>query len=298
MPHVHHSAFESIAVSAVLILLALIYVRGWILARRVCIRKFRPKTIAGWRAAGFLIGLFVVWISVVSPLAGLDHELLTAHMIQHLLLMTVAAPLIVLGSPLRTLLRGLPQRLAQGTLIPMLRSPRIMAWRKALTNPIVCWLGATATLVGWHIPALFVIALHSGVWHGVEHASFLATGILFWMPVVRPWPSAAKWPEWSILLYLFFATLPCDILSGFLVFCDRVVYPVYLSSSQPSGLSPLQDQQCAAALMWTVVTVVYLIAGTVVTARLLAPGRSRQSWIPDSGAQSAAPQAVQRVEAV
>ena len=72
-----------------------------------------------------------------------------------------------------------------------------------------------------------------------------------------------------MLLYLFLATLPCDILSGFLVFCDRVVYQVYFFSSQPFGLSALEDQECAGALMWTCVTVIYLIAGAIVTARLL-----------------------------
>ena len=124
---------------------------------------------------------------------------------------------------------------------------------------------------GWHIPAVFALGLQSEMWHGIEQASFLATGLLFWWPVVQPLPNRLKWPESSILLYLFLATLPCDILSGFLVFCDRVVYPVYLSSPHSFGLSALEDQQCAGALMWTCVTVVYLIAGTIFAARLLSP---------------------------
>jgi len=105
----------------------------------------------------------------------------------------------------------------------------------------------------------------------VEHASFLVTGLLFWWPVIHPWPSVSRWPELSIILYLFLATLPCDILSGFLVFCDRVVYSVYFSASQPFGLSALADQQCAGALMWTCVTVVYLVTGAILTTRLLSP---------------------------
>jgi cytochrome c oxidase assembly factor CtaG len=116
--------------------------------------------------------------------------------------------------------------------------------------------------------------MRSQIWHKAEQASFLATGLLFWLPVVRPLQYSLKWPESSILLYLFLATLPCDILSGFLVFCDRVVYPVFLSSPRSFGLSALEDQQCAAALMWTCVTVVYVIAGSVFTARLLSPHRS------------------------
>ena len=119
-----------------------------------------------------------------------------------------------------------------------------------------------------------MLGMQSGMWHGIEQASFLISGLLFWWPVVQPWPTVSNWPEWSILLYLFLATLPCDILSGFLVFCDRVVYPVYFSSPHPFGFSALEDQQCAGALMWTCVTVVYLVAGTIVAARLLSPQNS------------------------
>jgi cytochrome c oxidase assembly factor CtaG len=138
------------------------------------------------------------------------------------------------------------------------------------------------------------------MWHGIEQTLFLATGVLFWWPVVQPLPTNLKWPESSILLYLFLATLPCDILSGFLVFCDRVVYPVYLFSSQPFGLSALEDQQCAGALMWTCVTLVYVIAGALVTARLLSPRSWQGRAIRQSGAQAIAlPKSdVQTMEAV
>src|SRR5215510_16176017 len=112
--------------------------------------------------------------------------------------------------------------------------------------------------------------MQSAGWHFVEQSSFLASGLLFWWPVVQPWPSSSI-ADLSMILYLFFATLPCDILSAFLVFCDRVVYPVYLSSSHLFGFSALGDQQCAAALMWTCVTVIYLVAGADLTMRLLSP---------------------------
>src|SRR5262249_61029174 len=97
-------------------------------------------------------------------------------------------------------------------------------------------------------------------------APVLLAGLLFGRPVGPPGPSRPE-PRWSTVLYLFLATLPCDILSGFLVFSDRVAYSVYLSTS--SGLTALDDQQCAGAVMWTCVTVVYLVAGTIVSIRLL-----------------------------
>src|SRR6202034_542228 len=155
-----------------------------------------------------------------------------------------------------------------------LRSKPIQQCASVVTPPALCWFAAAGTLVVWHIPSAFMLGLRSQMWHGAEQASFLATGLLFWSPVVRPWQNRAKWPESSILLYLFLATLPCDILSGFLVFCDRVVYPVFLSSPRSFGLSTLEDQQFAGALMWTCVTIVYLIAGALFTIRLLSPHRS------------------------
>ena len=263
-PHSHNAAFESVLVSAALVCLALVYTRGW-----VRILRLGMETIEGWRATSFFIGLFLIWVAVASPLAALDHEFLTAHMIQHLLLMTLAPLLIWLGAPIKSLAHGVPHRVVQTLLIPLVRWPMIKGLVTFLARPAVCWLGAAGTLIAWHIPAVFVLGLQSGTWHGMEQALFLGTGLLFWWPVVRPWPSARTSPRWSMLVYLFLATLPCDILSGFLVFCDRVVYSVYLSTPNPFGISALEDQQCAGALMWTCVTIAYLLAAAILTTRLL-----------------------------
>src|SRR6266436_219127 len=293
MPHAHHAAVEFSWISAGLILAALIYLRGLLRIRRLDL-----DGVQAWHAVGFILGLFLIWLATASPLSSLDHESLTAHMVQHLLLMTFAAPLILLGKPVKTLIYGMPHRLVQVAGRSFQSRGLHQVW-SALTHPVICWLGAASTLAAWHIPAVFVLGLRSQPWHGIEQASFLATGLLFWWPVVQPWPTVSKWPESSMLLYLFLATLPCDILSGFLVFCDRVVYPVFLSSPRSFGLSALEDQQCAGALMWTCVTVVYFIAGGVCTARLLSPYRSGERSIlqfePDRSAVLTDPH---RMEAV
>ena len=257
-----------------ILLLWLLYLRGWLRLRSACVNAIPSR-----RAASFLAGLFLIWVAVGSPLGAFDEELLTAHMIQHLLLMTVAPPLILLGAPLMPLLHGLPRKFVQSGLAPLFRWPPMRRIWRVLSEPAICWLAAAAALTGWHIPAGFTLALQSEAWHALEHASFLGSGLLFWWPVVQPWPSAPTWPRWSILIYLFLATLPCDILSAFLVFCDRVVYAVYLSSPNPLGISALEDQQCAGALMWTCVTIVYLLAATILAIRLLS-ARSIQGTRP------------------
>ena len=287
MPSTHHTAIgfslpSSTIILGALVLVSFIYVRGWPQVLRVS-----ASAIAGWRRASFLMGMSLVWTALASPLAAYDHDLLTVHMIQHLLLMTFAPALILLGEPLLSLWNGLP-RFGRNVLGPMFQRPFVRRSARILSQPALCWTVSALTLLGWHVPGLFTLGMHSELWHVVEQASFLGAGFLFWWPVVRPWPSASAWPQWSTLLYLFLATLPCDLLSGFLVFSDRVAYPVYFSTPRHFGFSVLEDQQCAAALMWTCVTLVYLVPAAIISTRLLAPqtfnGHDLTRPEPDGGA--------------
>jgi cytochrome c oxidase assembly factor CtaG len=278
-------AFESWSHSDALtiaMVLAGLYLRGWLHLRWASV-----NVIPSWRAGSFFLGLFLIWVALGSPLAAFDEELLTVHMVQHLLLMTVAPPLILLGAPLMPFLQGLPRTFVQSVLGPLFQWSPIRWAGRVLSHPAVCWLAAAAALVVWHIPAAFTLGLRSEAWHMLEHGSFLVSGFLFWWPVVQPWPAVPSSPRWSILLYLFFATLPCDILSGFLAFCDRVVYPAYLSTPRHFGISALEDQQCAAALMWTCVTIAYLIAAAILTTRLLATRSSRTDDLVQSNCSAA-----------
>jgi putative membrane protein len=283
MSHAHNPTVESLWISVALSLAAVVYLHRWLRAVWLV-----PKRVKGWRVCSFFVGLLLIWAALGSPLSLLDHDLLTAHMVQHLLLMTLAPPLILLGAPLNLLPQRPVQAFAEPTARPLYWTPTRQLVGMLL-HPAVGWLAAAGTLVVWHIPGVFVLGLRSEMWHGIEQASFLVAGLLFWWPVVEPSRDALRWPDWSILLYLFLATLPCDVLSGFLVFCDRVVYPVYSSSSRQFGLTALEDQQCAGALMWTCVTIVYLIAGTFFAARLLSP-----RWSSDLQSQSQAIAVAQR----
>ena len=250
----------------VLLLAAFLYLRGWIHLRST-------NAISIGRVAAFIGGLLCIWIAAQSRLATLDEQSLTVHMVQHLLLMTAAPPFLLLGSPVLPLLHGLPKFAMRGALGPLLRFPPVQRIGHLLANPVFCWFAAAAILIGWHVPSAFALGLASEPWHRVEHASFLAAGLIFWWPVIPSWPSVSQ-PRWSTVLYLFLATLPCDALSAFLAFCDRVVYPAYQAAPRRFALSPLQDQQCAGALMWVAVTFAYLIPAVIITMRLLSDGRS------------------------
>ena len=204
-----------------------------------------------WRVWACAAALAVIWITAASPLAHLDHHLLTAHMLMHLLIMTTAAPLILFGV-----------------------RPALVRWRPRIAS---CWLAGTLTVLLWHVPAVFELALESHFWHQLELASFLVAGIMFWWPIIQFHPSSS----WLMPVYLFLATLPCDALSAFLVFCGHVVYRPYLSGHDHGmfGLSPLEDQALAGSLMWVTVTFAYLIPALVLSARLLASERTAASEV-------------------
>lgn len=256
-----------------LCLTMLVYARGWFRVHTL----FR-SLIPIWRLAAFLAGVASIWIAIGSPLAAFDDASLSVHMVQHLLLMSIAPPLLLLGAPTLPLLHGFPQSIARNVVAPFLRSSSVKIFGRFLTNPAICWLAGALALIGWHLPAVFELALRWDWLHKLEHASFLAAGLLFWWPVVQPWPSTARWPRWFIPPYLFAATLPCDVLSALLAFGDRVVYSSYISGPRLFHMTALQDQECAAALMWVCVTLIYLVPVAIVTLQILSP---QKAHLPD-----------------
>ena len=247
-------------------LTGLFYLRGWFSLRRSSHDLFAPL-----RLAAFLAGLFSLWIAIGSPLAAFDEASLTVQMIQHILLMLVIPPFVLLGEPSLPLLHGLPQRFVRTTLGPLLRWAPMQSPGKFLTHPLVCWILAAVAVIGWHAPSAFELALRSEAWHEVEHACFLTTSLLFWWLVVQPFPSEVRWPRWSMPLYLFLGTLPGGALGAFLAFSDRVLYPSYNEAPSLFGITPLQDQVFAGALMWVFGLFVCMVPVIFITLKLLSP---------------------------
>lgn len=253
-----------LAITSALVVVAWVYLRGW-----YALRSAFPNLIAGRRLAAFLSGLVLVWLAVGSPFATFDHQLLTIHMLKHLVLMTVAAPLILAGAPMFTLVCGLPKLFIKSH--PPLGSLLARWLKRRLRHPVSGWLPGVAAVIGWHLPRAFQLGMRSSGMHILEDLSFLVAGLLFWWPVVQSPPKTTKPPRWSMVLYLFLATLPCDVLSAFLVFCNRLVYPFYLSGPHRFNVLPITDQECAGALMWVWVTFAYLIPAVRITLHLLSP---------------------------
>jgi cytochrome c oxidase assembly factor CtaG len=221
----------------------------------------------------FLSGEIALFVATASPLHELAEISLTAHMIQHVLLMMIIPPLILLGAPHLVLLFGLPNAMLHSVLRPFLGWQRLKKLFLVLLHPANCWIAFVATTLAWHTPVMFELALRSEFWHAVEHTCFLATAFLFWWPVVQPWPSRARWPRWAMIPYLFLADFQNTALSAFLIFCDRVVYPTYATAPRIFGMSALEDQAAAGAIMWVPGSFAFLIPMLWITMRVATPNR-------------------------
>ena len=223
---------------------ATLYVRGWqTLARRM------PERFGAGRLITVMAGLATVIVALSSPLDALAHQLLLAHMIQHLLLMAVAPPLLWMGAPVAPMLLGLPRPLRRRVAIALASRP-LRRLTHLLADARVSWAAFVIAFWVWHIPALYDRSLGSDSWHHVQHACFFATALLFWRPVILPWPARSSWSRWAMIPYLALAELQNSTLAAILTFADRVIYPAYETLPRQWNITALEDQSIAGVIMW------------------------------------------------
>ncbi len=243
------------AIAVAIALTAALYLRGF-----SSLRRLHPERLPTWRRTAFLAGLGTFWIAVASPIDAFADLFLQAHMAQHVLLMLVAPPLVWLGAPANPILHGLPRRVLAHGLGPFLGWPALGRVGRFLTHPVTAWLLFSATLWAWHAPRAYQLALRDPFWHDVEHLSFFGAALLFWYPVVQPWPGHAVWPRAAMLPYLALAGVQMTAFSAVFAFSSHVYYPAYLEVPRLFATSALTDQRAAGAVMWVPGSIVLLVA--------------------------------------
>ncbi len=245
------------------VLAAALYLRGWIALRRTRREQFTVE-----RLASFLGGLALLWVVVGSPMDGFADALLTAHMIEHLLLMSAIPMLLLYGLPVVPLLRGLPRPVLKWVVGPLVRVTALRRVAEWMVMPAVAWLAMNVAYLAWHVPAAYNYALENETVHGIEHLCFLFTSLLFWWYIMRPWPAKARPDDWGMLVYLALGDVVMTLLSAFLAFCERPVYSYYVQHPNPFGISVLDDQVLGAVVMWVIGSFFYLVPAMVITFRL------------------------------
>jgi len=219
---------------------------GWfVLARRI--RRGHPDTpVPLRRSAAFYGGLAAIAVALLSGVERYDDTLFSLHMVQHLLLVLVAAPLIALAAPITQLLRAASPRVRNRVLLPILHSTPVAV----MGHPVVAWLAFAIILWGSHFSPLFNLALEDRGVHDLEHALYLVSALLFWWPVVGLDPSPRRMGYPARVLYLL-SQLPLNSFLGMaILFAQAPLYPHYATLGSPYGITALADQEAAGGIMW------------------------------------------------
>jgi cytochrome c oxidase assembly factor CtaG len=222
--------------------------------RRAAVRLRRPRSReARWRACSFYAGLAMIILALEGPVESNSSTLLWVHMLQHVLLLSVAAPLIALGAPWMSIWRPLPVGARRTIAKTVARSPALAPVRwlgRNLAKPWPALIACSANLALWHVPAMYDLALrHQGV-HVLEHLTFLVSGVLLWIQVLESPPLRQRLPLSTRVFYVLAFDVVCWILSLVLAFASHPLYPAYAHlAHRPGGLSALADQQLAGGVM-------------------------------------------------
>ena len=213
----------------------------------------RRRAVPVGRKVAFVAGVLTLALALLSPLDDLsDHYLFTAHMIQHLLLTLVAAPLLLVGTP-GWLLRDL------------LRATRLLNLARVARHPLLAFGLFNLVFCLAHVPPLYELALANEPLHAAEHLAFLATAVLMWMPVLSPVPGLLpRYPPIGQVLYLFLQTIPSGLVGALLAASSSAVYATYALAPRVTPLSAQEDQQLGGLIMWVGTGFYFLIASGVV----------------------------------
>lgn len=247
-----------------------------------------------WKAAGrgrgigwpqlwaFGGGWFTLLVALVSPLDAMGDALFSAHMAQHLLLILVAAPLLVLGEPVVPMLWAIPAATRRRGARWWRRATVLRAIARALSRPSVAWTLHVIALFFWHIPAPYGWALRHDAVHAVEHASFLGTAMLFWWAALQPTGRRRMSYAMSVL-YISTAGMLMGALGAILTFASSPWYVAHLTTTASWHLTPLEDQQLAGVIMWVPASVVYLAAASMFFVKWLGTDAPYDAEVPPIG---------------
>jgi putative membrane protein len=232
----------------------------WLLVRRVAAgHPAHPHP--RWRQLAFLGGLATLAVALMSPVEAYEGSLFSVHMLQHLLLELVAAPLLLLGAPATLALRAAAPS-GRGRLLAILHS-RVVA---IVSFPLLGWVVFAAVNWGWHFSTLYDQALETPWLHDVQHLTFLGAALLFWWPVIAADPARWRLPHPVRLFYLFLAMPQNSFLGIALMSAPTTLYPHYLTNARTWGPTPIVDQSIGGMLMWVGGDIVFLLAMALVVA--------------------------------
>ncbi len=239
----------------------------------------RKQTDQRWRDFCFYASLAVLLIALCSPIETFSQKLFWTHMVQHVLLLVVAPPLMVLARPWVRLWRSLPlgARRSLGRNLALGERTAPLRWTiRTLGNPMPSFVLFSVVLVAWHLPVMFDATLRSGTLHALEHTLFFVTALMFWKQVIYSPPLHARLSSAQRVGYIVGAMVVTWALAVVIALAPHPLYSFYAhEASRPGGISALADQQIAAGVMWVPGSVTFVIVIFVYVHRWLTPASIR-----------------------
>lgn len=269
-------------ISLVLVGLTCTYYWAWLQVQQNSDRPM-PSSYAWYFGAGMAILAF----SLLGPLESYNEDLFTLHMAQHLVLLQIAAPLILLGRPVQVVLRAIPPRATKRTVRFLFANGKMRYAVLALTAPVTAFLLFNINIGFWHVPQFYDASVRNDLVHNLQHVMFAGTAMLYWWTIVDPVPRHHKLGELWSLASVFLSMMIGSIIGAILTLAQSVLYPVYLEAANPWGWDPLLDQQVGGLIMWVGSFVLYFVVLGVLAVKLMQ--RDEEETRSQAGQEQPAP---------
>jgi putative membrane protein len=267
-----------------------LYFIGWNrVRRRTAARRGlnRWQAAAAWRPVAYIGGLVLLGIALMSPIDVLASQLFTFHMIQHVLLMMLVPPLLLLSNPLPLTLWGLPASARKPAGRLLRRESPVRNTLKKGTSPAIVWMAFVIVYWGWHDPNAYDLALRSALVHDIEHITFFAVSVLFWWHALGASPRIHPPMSRGIRFAYLLSAIPITMVAGLAItFSTEPIYSYYTAMPRLWGISVMDDQRIAGVIMWVVGSMMYMIAALFIAARWLQseeqkPALPEAEWASD-----------------
>lgn len=274
-----------VEVILVLITAGTLYTVGWWRLRQrsaTRLSRHRWHAKARWRPVAYLSGLLILGIALMSPIDVLASQLFTMHMVQHVLLVMIVPPLLLIANPLPFSLWGLPGSLRTKAGALLKREAPFRKGLKKLTSAGLVWMAFVIVYWGWHDPNAYDLALRSAFVHDLEHITFFAGSVLFWWHAIGAGPRIHRPMSQGIRFAFLLSAVPISMVAGLAItFATQPIYGYYEAMPRLWGISVMDDQRIAGVIMWVLGSMMYMIAALIIAARWLQREESKPS-LPES----------------
>lgn len=254
------------------------------------VRGTSGPDLPAWWALSYGVGVATLAVALLGPLESYNEQLFSLHMAQHLVLLQIAVPLLLLGRPVQVVLRAIPRPATRRTVRFLFGNGTMRYAVLGITAPVTAFLLFNINIGFWHVPQFYDASVRNELVHNLQHVTFALTAVLYWWTIIDPVPRHHKLPELWSLATVFLSMMIGSIIGAILTLAPSVLYPVYEEAANPWGWEPLLDQQVGGLIMWVGSFILYFVVlGTLAVQLLNRDEEQTRNKAARSGREQPAP---------